>query len=111
MPIQQTETPAALEFTIALRAQQARDALWREARGTRLHLSDALFGIAVALSVASAIADLSHAAASIALASMLALAGYSTRTTRQLKAMCLLLERFERAPIAPSAPNQGSEPA
>jgi hypothetical protein len=97
MPTPGIETPTELDVAIALRAEKNRDALWREARGNRIYRSDALYGVAVLALVAAAAVDAPHASGALALASLLALAGYATHTSRQLKAMCVLLELSKAA--------------
>ena len=86
------EAQPDLDVAIALQTIKKRDALWRDARGNRIHLSDVLSGATVLLLLAAAALDLSHASVPLALASLLALGGYATHTSRQLKAMCALLE-------------------
>jgi hypothetical protein len=92
MSDQSIDTPQALDGAIAIRVRSRREALLHDARGDGIHLLDVLLGLAVVcVSAALFLEQRWSAALSIGLC-LSVVSIYAVRTTRQLKAVCSLLE-------------------
>lgn len=86
------DTPQALDGAIAIRTRSRRESLLNDARGAGIHRVDVMLGL---VAVCSLVALFLEPRGTVALSVGFCLAVvsiYAARTTRQLKAMCLLLE-------------------
>jgi hypothetical protein len=95
MPTQAIDTPQALDAAIAMTAQSRRTALLRVARGQGIRLPEVLAGIVALLAVAEFFVEPKRAGYAALIACLSIVSIYVSRSARQMKAMCDLLEMDE----------------